>query len=116
MRPDCLGRIGGEMQIKLQRFLPVVLLITASTLAFAEDNDGRIFRADVDLSEGLIFINGRDLLRGHEHHRREPTVVLGSTRLHVLSSSRTDIVATVPAGLAPATYLLTVDDDLEFAV
>src|SRR3954462_8404414 len=104
------------MPTKLQRFLPVALLITASTLAFADDNDGRIFRADVDLSEGLIFINGQDLVSGHEHHRREPRVVLGSTRLHVLSFSRTDIVATVPSGLAPATYLLRVDNDLEFAV
>src|SRR4051794_37687954 len=98
------------MQVVLQRVLPVVLVLAASTAALADDRSARILRADVDLGEGLLFINGREL------PRHEPTVVLGSTRLHVLSSSRTDIVALVPSGLVPATYLLLVGDDLHFAV
>ncbi|HEX7843997.1 MAG TPA: hypothetical protein VF469_41265, partial [Kofleriaceae bacterium] len=74
------------------------------------DHDSRILRADVDLASGLLFIHG------HELPRRESTVVLGSTRLQVLSFSRTDIVAKVPPGLEPATYFLSVAGDLQFSV
>src|SRR4051812_12783546 len=98
------------MQTTLQRILPVVLLIAASTPALAQSHDSRILRADVDLASGLLFINGQEL------PKKETPVVLGVTRLEVVSFSRTDIVAKVPSGLAPATYLLSVAGDLHFAV
>ena len=110
------------MQTMLQRVLAVVVLLVASTPALADhrdhdnrdhdnrDRDSRILRADVDQDNDLLFIHGRDF------PRREPTVILGSLRLDVLSFSRTDIVARVPHGLAPATYFLSVDRELHFAV
>jgi hypothetical protein len=95
----------------LKRFLPVTLLIaTTGTPARADDHGGLILRADVDLESGLLFIHGRDL------PRRDSRVFLGARQLEVLSFSRTDIVARVSHDLAPATYLLSVADDLQFAV
>jgi len=95
----------------LKRFLPVTLLIAITgTPARADDHGGVILRADVDRESGLLFINGRDL------PRRDSRVFLGARQLEVLSFSRTDIVARVSHDLAPATYLLSVADDLQFAV
>jgi hypothetical protein len=97
------------MQRMLQRFLPVAVVL-ATTPAFADAINGQILRVDVDQPNGLIFINGQTL------PRTEPTVVLGGVRLSVTSFSTTDIVAKVPASLAPATYLLVVGGALQFPV
>jgi len=100
------------MYTTLRRLLPVVALLSVSAPAVADDHDhdARISRADVDVLDGLLFINGRGL------PRTEPTVILGNLKLAVVSFSTTDIVARVPPGLAPATYLLLVGNNLRFAV
>src|SRR5262245_40415037 len=83
------------MQTTLQRFLPVIVLLAASTPAVADEIDGRIFRVDVDFADGTLFVNGQNLPRS------QPTVTLGNVRLTVVSFSTTDIVAKVPTDLAP---------------
>src|SRR4051812_27891841 len=93
-----------------RRLLSAMLLLAVTTPALADDLDGRIFRVDVDLADGALFISGQGLPRS------EPTVVLGNLKLTVVSFSTTDIVAKVPGELAPATYLLVVGANLRFAV
>jgi Collagen triple helix repeat (20 copies) len=109
MPADCVDFNRRRVMRTLQRILPFVLVLAASTPVLASDRDDGILRADIDEEEGLLFINGRDL------PRREPAVFLGGARLEVLSHSRTDIVARVPPGLTPASYrLLVVGDFLLF--
>jgi len=105
-----------NMLLPLHRILPVVLLFTVSSPVFADDHDldrvedRRILHANVDLPNGLLSIHGQDL------PARVSRVILGGATLEVLSFSRTDIVARLPIGLLPATYLLSVAEDLHFAV
>lgn len=57
----------------------------------------------------------RLLIAGAHFGQRPPTVTLGGRALPVLRSSATAIVASLPAGLRPATYLLRIGDTANLA-
>lgn len=89
--------------------LKVCVFVTAVTFGLSSSQAAAEILAPViigsaspNLADGTLIITGSNFGTGL------PRVVLNSTVLEVLTFAPTEIVARVPAGLQPASYLLTV--------
>ncbi len=62
------------------------------------------------LSAKVDTVQRRLVISGASFGRPPPTVTLGGQALSVVSFSPTEAVASLPADMEPATYLLTIKD------
>jgi hypothetical protein len=85
------------------------LLSATIPVAFADELDAKpvVFAvvADSAVNPAQLTISGKNLARANA----KPSVTLDDLPVSVSSFSRTDVVASVPAGLKPGSYLLTLE-------
>jgi hypothetical protein len=95
----------GDVELSVTEFSPTILraALPPAPLPEATAGAGRlsVTKVEVDAAAGTVTI------RGPGFGTEPPEAVLGTTRLTLLSTSSTALVAELPAGLLPGTHRLT---------